>query len=117
LVQRDTVALAAEREWDQFHSPKNLAMALAVEAAELMEPFQWLREEASKTLLVAGIEYTLPAMPLRSSDRFPGRVDAYAQYGPGYPAAKVRARKMSRISFTFLYFQYLQREILGQQRS
>jgi dCTP diphosphatase len=32
---------AAERDWDQFHSPKNLAMALAVEAAELMEPFQW----------------------------------------------------------------------------
>ena len=31
-----------ERDWDQFHSPKNLAAALSVEAAELLEPFQWL---------------------------------------------------------------------------
>jgi NTP pyrophosphatase (non-canonical NTP hydrolase) len=35
---------AAERDWDQFHSPKNLAMALTVEAAELLEHFQWLRD-------------------------------------------------------------------------
>lgn len=33
---------AAERDWDQFHSPKNLSMALSVESAELMEHFQWL---------------------------------------------------------------------------
>lgn len=43
-------AFAAERDWDQFHSPKNLAAALAVEAAELLEPFQWLTEEQSKNL-------------------------------------------------------------------
>lgn len=36
-------AFAAEREWDQFHTPKNLASALSVEAAELLEPFQWLK--------------------------------------------------------------------------
>ena len=41
---------AAERDWDQFHSPKNLASALAVEAAELLEPFQWLTEEQSRAL-------------------------------------------------------------------
>lgn len=41
---------AAEREWDQFHSPKNLSMALAAEAAELLEHFQWLTEEQSKNL-------------------------------------------------------------------
>jgi NTP pyrophosphatase (non-canonical NTP hydrolase) len=35
---------AAERDWDRFHSPRNLATALAVEAAELLEPFQWLDE-------------------------------------------------------------------------
>jgi dCTP diphosphatase len=35
-------AFVAERDWEQFHSPKNLAMALAVEAAELMEHFQWI---------------------------------------------------------------------------
>jgi len=42
---------ASRREWDQFHSPKNLASALCVEAAELLEHFQWLTEEQSKTLL------------------------------------------------------------------
>ena len=41
---------AAERDWDQFHSPKNLAAALAVEAAELLERFQWLTEEESRKL-------------------------------------------------------------------
>ncbi len=41
---------AAERDWDPFHSPKNLAAALAVEAAELLEPFQWLTEEESRHL-------------------------------------------------------------------
>lgn len=41
---------AAEREWDRFHTPKNLAAALAVEAAELLEPFQWLTAEESAQL-------------------------------------------------------------------
>lgn len=41
---------AAERGWGPFHSPKNLASALAVEAAELLEPFQWLTEEQSRKL-------------------------------------------------------------------
>lgn len=39
---------AREREWDQFHSPKNLSMALAVETAELMELFQWKTEEETR---------------------------------------------------------------------
>ena len=40
---RDLVReFVAERDWDQFHTPKNLAAALSVEAAELLEPFQWL---------------------------------------------------------------------------
>lgn len=41
---------ARERDWDQFHSPKNLSAALAVEAAELLEHFQWLTEEQSAAL-------------------------------------------------------------------
>ena len=41
---------AEERDWDQFHSPKNLSMALIAESAELVEHFQWLTEEQSKTL-------------------------------------------------------------------
>ena len=39
---------AAERDWEQFHSPKNLAMALTVEAAELLEQFQWLTQAESE---------------------------------------------------------------------
>ena len=41
---------AAERDWDKFHSPKNLASALSVEAAELLERFQWLTEDESRSL-------------------------------------------------------------------
>ena len=41
---------AADRDWDQFHSPKNLAMALTVEAAELLEHFQWLKEGTAAEL-------------------------------------------------------------------
>lgn len=40
----------AERDWEQFHSPKNLSMALSVEAAELVEIFQWLTEAESAVL-------------------------------------------------------------------
>ena len=41
---------AAERDWDQFHSPKNLIMALSVEVGEVVEHFQWLTEEESYKL-------------------------------------------------------------------
>jgi dCTP diphosphatase len=41
---------AADRDWDQYHSPKNLALAVCVEAAELVEPFQWLNDESSRSL-------------------------------------------------------------------
>ena len=41
---------AEARDWDQFHSPKNLASAVSVEAAELLEIFQWLSEESSRKL-------------------------------------------------------------------
>jgi len=41
---------AAARDWNQFHSPKNLAIALSVEAGELLEHFQWLSDQESLTL-------------------------------------------------------------------
>ena len=41
---------AEARDWDQFHSPKNLSMALSAEVAEIVEHFQWLTEEQSKNL-------------------------------------------------------------------
>ncbi len=51
LQLRELVAeFVAARDWHQFHAPKNLAMALAIEAAELMEHFQWLTVERSREL-------------------------------------------------------------------
>jgi len=44
------LAFARERDWEQFHSPKNLSMALAGEAGELLEHFQWLSEAQSAAL-------------------------------------------------------------------
>lgn len=49
-LTEDIRQFAEERDWNQFHSPKNLSMALAVEASEIMEIFQWLTQEQSKTL-------------------------------------------------------------------
>ncbi len=49
-LRKSQAAFAAERDWEQFHSPKNLAMALSVEAAELLEHFQWLTEAQSQSL-------------------------------------------------------------------
>lgn len=49
-LRRDLAAFAAARDWDQFHAPKNLAMALIAECAELVEHFQWLSEEQSAAL-------------------------------------------------------------------
>ena len=40
----------AQRDWSQFHAPKNISMALAIEAAELMEHFQWISPEASREI-------------------------------------------------------------------
>ena len=44
------VRFAEERDWQQFHSPKNLASALMVEAGELLEHFQWMTEAQSRAL-------------------------------------------------------------------
>ena len=49
-LQRRLADFAAARDWEQFHSPKNLAMALSVEAAEVVEEFQWLTEAQSENL-------------------------------------------------------------------
>ena len=49
-LQKALREFARERDWEQFHTPKNLAIALSVEAAELLEHFQWLTDEQSRTL-------------------------------------------------------------------
>jgi NTP pyrophosphatase (non-canonical NTP hydrolase) len=49
-LKRRLREFARERDWEQYHSPKNLAMALSVEASEIVELFQWLTEEESGNL-------------------------------------------------------------------
>ncbi|WP_064609204.1 nucleotide pyrophosphohydrolase [Photobacterium sp. J15] len=49
-IQQQLAQFAAERNWDQFHTPKNLAMALSGEVGELTEIFQWLTPEQSEQL-------------------------------------------------------------------
>lgn len=50
-IRERVLAFARERDWEQFHSPKNLSMALAAEAGELMEHFLWAESKASAAVL------------------------------------------------------------------
>ena len=50
-IQKQLSDFADERDWDQFHNPKNLSMALSVEASELVEIFQWLTPEQAKAIM------------------------------------------------------------------
>ncbi len=50
-IRKRLAQFAQARNWDQFHTPKNLSMALAAEAAELLEIFQWLADEQSKNIV------------------------------------------------------------------
>ena len=99
---------ASERDWDQFHSPKNLAMALIVEAAELVEHFQWLTGEQSQALSheklaeveqeIADIQIYLVRLADKLGIDIERAVHAKLEINAGkYPADKVRgsARKYS----------------------
>jgi NTP pyrophosphatase (non-canonical NTP hydrolase) len=95
----------AERDWNQFHSPKNLAMALAVETAELMEHFLWVDNDASHAIArdpvtreqvadeladVTGVVLALcNALGLDLSDAVRRKM---AKNEHKYPAEKVRGR-------------------------
>jgi len=61
-IELEILKMVEDRDWDQFHSVKNLAMALTVEASELMEIFQWLTEEQSNQI---GLD---PKLKTRVSD-------------------------------------------------
>jgi len=50
-IQKQLADFADERDWDQFHNPKNLAMALSVEASELVEIFQWLTPKQAEEIM------------------------------------------------------------------
>lgn len=101
-------AFASERDWDQFHSPKNLVMALSVEVAELMEHFQWLTEEQSRNLSdekraavaeeIADVQVYLIRLADKLGVDILDSVDAkIAKNGAKYPADTVRgsAKKYS----------------------
>ncbi len=92
-----------ERDWDQYHSPKNLAMALVVEASELAEHFQWLTEEQSNSLaadkLAAVREeigdvliYLVNICDKLGIDPLQAAQDKLAKNEEKYPAVKVRGK-------------------------
>jgi dCTP diphosphatase len=100
-LQQRLAAFAAARDWDQFHSPKNLAMALSVEAAELVEEFQWLTEEQSKVLdaerhervrleLADVLIYLLRIADKLDVDLMRAADDKIADNEKKYPAERVR---------------------------
>ena len=57
---------ARDRDWEQFNSPKNLACSLSIEAAEVLEHFQWLSDQQSRELPAAKVE----AVALEAADVF-----------------------------------------------
>lgn len=98
-------AFVAERDWGQFHAPKNLAMSLAIEAAELMEHFQWLTPEQSRAvagqpdrLVAAGEEladvacYALALANELGLDLSTAIRDKMRKNAAKYPAERYRGR-------------------------
>ena len=85
-LQRRLQAFADRRDWNQFHSPKNLTMALIVEAAELAEHFQWLTQEESFGLSADKLE----AVGEELADIFVYLIRLADQLGVDLPAAVER---------------------------
>ena len=105
LMLRDKLrAFAEARDWDQFHSPKNLSMALMVEVAELMEHFQWLTIDESRNITNAeklsqiGEEiadvlcYTLAIANELNLDLSSAMLDKMVKNIAKYPAEKFHGR-------------------------
>jgi len=97
-----------ERDWARFHTPKNLATALSVEASELLEPFQWLNSGAREELGAAKLNavrhemadvlaYLIQLADQLDVDLYDALVEKMALNRQKYPADKVRgdARKYS----------------------
>ena len=98
---------AAERDWEQFHSPKNIVMALSVEAAELLEIFQWLTEAQSVELdaptrvavaeEIADVQIYLVRLADRLNIDIPQAVDEKLLHNASkYPADQVRGSAAKR---------------------
>lgn len=108
-LQQTLREFAAERDWNQFHSPKNLAMALSVEASELVEIFQWLTEAQSAALdadtraavaeEIADVQIYLARLADRLNIDIPKAVDdKLALNAQKYPADQVRGSAAKRSS-------------------
>ena len=107
-LRRRVADFAAARDWDQFHAPKNLAMALIAECAELVEHFQWLDAEDSAALseekraavrleLADVLIYLVRIADKLDVDLLAAARDKIAINEERYPAAQVRgdARRAS----------------------
>jgi len=107
-LRRRLAAFAEARDWDQFHAPKNLAMALIAECAELVEHFQWLSAEQSAALtsekkaavrleLADVLIYLVRIADKLDIDLIAAAADKLAINEKRYPAEKVRgdARRAS----------------------
>jgi dCTP diphosphatase len=106
-LQQALRRFAAERDWEQFHSPKNLVMALSAEAAELVEIFQWLTEAQSADLddrargavaeEIADVQIYLARLADRLDIDIPQAVnDKLARNAQKYPADEVRGSAAKR---------------------
>jgi dCTP diphosphatase len=102
-LKTELARFAAERDWDQFHNPKNLAMAIAAECGELLELFQWLTPEQALHLNADAVEQTALEMAdiflflLRMSDKIGVDLLAAARRKlelneTRYPVSKSRGR-------------------------
>lgn len=96
---------ARERDWEQFHAPKNLSMALAAEAGELMEHFLWSTPEASRAVMNDPVKrtkiaeeladvviYALEFANVTGLDVAAAIEAKMAENGEKYPVAKARGR-------------------------
>ena len=110
-IRAKLAQFAKDRDWDQFHSPKNLSMALSVEVSELMEHFQWLTEQQSKELNGEVIEvisqeiadvqiYLLMLAEKLNINIFDSVVDKIEKNEAKYPAEKVKGKSQKYSHYT-----------------
>ncbi|WP_455234954.1 nucleotide pyrophosphohydrolase [Thiogranum longum] len=104
-LRRQLAEFADQRDWQQFHSPKNLAMALIAEAAELVEHFQWVKESDSWNLtaekqaavrleLADILIYLIRTADQLGIDLVAAARDKIAINGQRYPVEKVRGKAL-----------------------
>ena len=109
-LQDAVEAFVAERDWAQFHSPKNLAMSVAIEAAEIMEHFQWCTAEesrapaAEKRAMVANeigdvLIYLVRLARVLDIDLVDAATDKLAQNREKYPIDKAKGRATKYVDF------------------